>query len=144
MRLTKPSAITVVAVISGAGWVWSWRTMYLEIHRWKHVTRSFRFNPGPPIPGTNIRPRPGLPLKALFVCFAAAPRFCGHPDRGSDPRARRRRAGMERTVSERFEHVHDRFLAIGIGVLERVSSVAGRSDGRRASVQYVSDVVDVQ
>src|SRR6476659_5318248 len=73
MRLTRPSAVLVVAVISGAAWVWSWRTMYLEIHRWKHVTRSFRFNPGPPIPGTNIRSRPGLPLKFLFVCFAAAP-----------------------------------------------------------------------
>ena len=73
MRLTRPSAIRVVAAISGAAWVWSWRTMYLEIHRWKHVTRSFRFNPPPPIPGANIRPRPGLPLRALFVCSAAAP-----------------------------------------------------------------------
>src|SRR4029079_14350367 len=34
---------------------------------------SFRFNPGPPIPGTTIRPRPGLPLKVLFVCAVAAP-----------------------------------------------------------------------
>jgi len=63
----------VVAAISGAAWVWSWYTMYLEIHRWKHVTPSFRFNPVPPIPGTTIRPRPGLPLKVLFVCSVAAP-----------------------------------------------------------------------
>ena len=73
MRLTRPPTVRVVAVISGAAWVWSWRTMYLEIHRWKHVTRSFRFNPGPAIPGTNIRPKPGVPLKALFVCSAVAP-----------------------------------------------------------------------
>jgi len=61
MRLPRPSVILVVAVISGAAWVWSWRTMYLEIHRWKHVTRSFRFN------------RPGLPLKVPFVCSVVAP-----------------------------------------------------------------------
>ena len=73
MRRVRPSAMQVVAVTSGAAWVWSWYTMYLEIHRWKHVTRSFRFNPPPPIPGTNIRPRPGRPLQALFVCSAAAP-----------------------------------------------------------------------
>jgi len=35
--------------------------MYLEIHRWKPVTRSFRFN------------RPGLPLKVPFVCSVVAP-----------------------------------------------------------------------
>ena len=63
----------MVIVISAVAWVWSWRAMYLEIHRWKHVTRSFHFNPGPPIPGTDIRPRPGLPLRALFVCAAGAP-----------------------------------------------------------------------
>ena len=73
MRLSRPTAIRVFAVISGAAWVWSWYTMYLEIHRWKHVTRSFRFNPGPPIPGTKILPRPGLPLRALFLCAASAP-----------------------------------------------------------------------
>ena len=73
MRRVRPSAMQVVAVISGAAWVWSWYTMYLEIHRWKHVTRSFRFNPPPPIPCTSIRPRPGLPLRALFVCAAGAP-----------------------------------------------------------------------
>ena len=71
--MRRPLAVRVVAAISGAAWVWSWYTMYLEIHRWKHVTPSFRFNPGPPIPGTTIRARPGLPLKVLFVCAAAAP-----------------------------------------------------------------------
>ena len=58
---------------SGLAWVWSWYTMYLEIFRWKHVMSSFRFNPGPPIPGTNIRAKPGMPLKFLYVCFFAAP-----------------------------------------------------------------------
>jgi len=73
MRRVRPSAMQVVAVISGGAWAWSWYTMYLEIHRWKHVTRTFRFNPPPPIPCTSIRPRPGLPLRALFVCAAGAP-----------------------------------------------------------------------
>ena len=73
MRPARSSAHRVVAVISGAVWAWSWYTMYLEVHRWKHLTTSFRFNPGPPIPGTTIRPRPGLPLKALFVCAAGSP-----------------------------------------------------------------------
>ena len=71
--MRRPLAVRVVAAISGAAWVWSWYTMYLEIHRWKHVTRSFRFNPPPPIPGTSIQPRPGLPLRSLFVCAAGAP-----------------------------------------------------------------------
>ena len=66
-------AIAGVQVGSGLVWVWSWYTMYLEIVRWKHVTASLRFNPGPPIVGTTIRAKPGLPLKALYVCFFAAP-----------------------------------------------------------------------
>jgi len=45
--------------IGGAIWVWSWYTMFLEIFRWKHVTRSFRFAPLPPMPGTDIGPKPG-------------------------------------------------------------------------------------
>ena len=46
--------------------------MYLEIHRWKHVSRSFRFNPGPPIPGTTIptqaRPTAQNPLRVHRRC----------------------------------------------------------------------------
>jgi len=71
--LSRPSTSRTLAAISGALWAWSWYIMYLEIHRWNHVTRSFRFNPPPPIPGTGIRPGPGLPLKALYVCAAGAP-----------------------------------------------------------------------
>ena len=70
---TRTAAIRAVAAVSGIAWVWSWYTMYLEIHRWKHVTRSFRLNPPPPIPGTKIRPKPGLPLKALYACTVGAP-----------------------------------------------------------------------
>jgi len=55
----RPAAIRAVAAVRSVAWVWSWYTMYLEIHRWERVTRSFRFNPGPPIPGTMIRPKPG-------------------------------------------------------------------------------------
>ena len=58
--------------IGCAVWAWSWYTMYLEIFRWQHVTRALRFD-STPIPGTTIRPKPGRPLKALFVCFYAAP-----------------------------------------------------------------------
>jgi hypothetical protein len=47
--------------------------MWLEVFRWKHVTRSLSFNAGPPIPVTNVHVKPGRPIKALFVCFYAAP-----------------------------------------------------------------------
>jgi hypothetical protein len=63
---------TRLAVFSGAVWVWSWVTMYREIHVWKHVTPALRFNAPPPVPG-HPQPRPGGPLKLLFVCFFAAP-----------------------------------------------------------------------
>jgi hypothetical protein len=46
--------------------------MYLKIFRWKHVTTHLRFD-STPISGTPIRPKPGRPLKALFVCFFGAP-----------------------------------------------------------------------
>jgi len=75
-RPARSSAVTVLAVTSAIAWAWSWYTMYLEIHRWKHVTRWFRFNPPPVIPGM-VSPRAGLPLRALFVCAAAAPPVFG-------------------------------------------------------------------
>jgi hypothetical protein len=58
---------------SGFLWAGSWYLMYLEIFRWKHVTPALRFNPGPPMAGTNLRPEPGIPLIALYVACAAAP-----------------------------------------------------------------------
>jgi hypothetical protein len=48
--------------------------MYREIYVWKHVTPSLRFNP-PPQPSGRPRPKPGSPLKVLFVCFYTAPPF---------------------------------------------------------------------
>ena len=73
--MTQGWTVPIAGVRWGCGlvWVWSWYTMYLEIFRWKHVTPSFRFNPGPPIPGTTIRAKPGLPLKFLYACFFTAP-----------------------------------------------------------------------
>ena len=59
--------------ISGIVWVLSWRTIYLEIFRWRHMTKSLRFNPPPPLPGTNIQPRAGLPLIAVCVSSVLAP-----------------------------------------------------------------------
>lgn len=57
--------------VSGVVWIWSWYTMYLEIFRWKHVTPTLRFNPGPPLQG--MRPRPGLPLIGVYLASALAP-----------------------------------------------------------------------
>ena len=70
---SERSALRLVTWVSGGLWLGSWYLMYLEIFRWEHVTRSLAFNAGPPIPGTNIRVKPGRPLKALFVCFYASP-----------------------------------------------------------------------
>ena len=59
--------------ISGIIWIFTWRTIYLEIFRWHHMTKSLRFNPPPPPPGTDIRPRAGAPLIAVCVGAVAAP-----------------------------------------------------------------------
>ncbi|MFB9931828.1 hypothetical protein ACFORO_20185 [Amycolatopsis halotolerans] len=59
--------------LGAAVWAGSWRVMYLEITRWHDVKPTLAFNPGPPIPGTNIRARPGVPLRLLYVACAAAP-----------------------------------------------------------------------
>jgi hypothetical protein len=59
--------------ISGVVWIFTWRTIYLEIFRWHHMTKTLRFNPPPPLPGTDTRPRPGAPLIAVCVGAIAAP-----------------------------------------------------------------------
>jgi hypothetical protein len=46
--------------------------MYLEITRWHHVKPTLAVN-APPVPGTGVRPHPGLPLLALYVACVAAP-----------------------------------------------------------------------
>jgi hypothetical protein len=46
--------------------------MYLEVTRWRHVKPSLAFN-SDPIPGTDIRPKPGLPLILVYITCAAAP-----------------------------------------------------------------------
>ena len=57
----------------GAGvWAGSWYLMYLEITRWRHVKPSLAFN-SDPVPGTDIRPRPGLPLILVYIACVAAP-----------------------------------------------------------------------
>src|SRR5580692_2043038 len=55
-----------------AAWAGSWYLMYLEVTRWRHVKPSLAFN-SDPIPGTDIRPRPGLPLILVYITCAAAP-----------------------------------------------------------------------
>ncbi len=53
-------------------WAGSWYLMHLEITRWHHVKPSLAFN-SDPIPGTGIRPRPGLPLILVYIACVAAP-----------------------------------------------------------------------
>ena len=59
--------------ISGIVWIFSWYTLYLEIFRWHHMTKSLRSNPPPPPPGTGIRPKAGAPLIAVCLGSVAAP-----------------------------------------------------------------------
>jgi hypothetical protein len=59
--------------ISGIVWVFSWYTIYLEIFRWHHMTRTLRFNTPAPIPGTNIQPKAGMPLTMVRLSSVAAP-----------------------------------------------------------------------
>jgi hypothetical protein len=62
----------VVRWLGGVVWAGSWYLMYLEITRWRHVKPSLAFNSDPD-PVTGIRPRPGEPLKLLYVACVAAP-----------------------------------------------------------------------
>src|ERR1700761_2153213 len=55
-----------------AAWAGAWYLMYLEVTRWRHVKPSLAFN-SDPIPGTDIRPKPGLPLILVYITCAAAP-----------------------------------------------------------------------
>jgi hypothetical protein len=59
--------------VSGIVWIFSWYTIYREIFRWHHMTKTLRFNPPPPLPGTDIQPRPGAPLLAVCLGSVAAP-----------------------------------------------------------------------
>jgi hypothetical protein len=84
--------------ISGIIWVLSWRTIYLEIFRWHHMTRSLRFSPPPPAAGMSTPPKAGAPLIGVCAAAVAAPlvflaaTIAGRP-RGGPPRAPRRTAG---------------------------------------------------
>jgi hypothetical protein len=59
--------------ISGIIWIFCWYTIYQEVFRWHHMTRSLRFNPPPPIPGTNIQAKAGAPLIAVCVGSVVSP-----------------------------------------------------------------------
>lgn len=62
----------MVRWVATGAWAGSWYVMYLEITRWHHVKPTLAFNPGPPSPGGRL-PRPGRPLKLLYVACVAAP-----------------------------------------------------------------------
>ncbi len=53
-------------------WAGSWYLMYLEVTRWHHVKPSLAFNP-PPVREDETQPRPGLPLKLLYVACVVSP-----------------------------------------------------------------------
>lgn len=59
--------------ISGAVWVFSWHTIYLEIFRWHHMTRSLRFQAPPAMTGSHAPARAGMPVRAMRVASVAAP-----------------------------------------------------------------------
>ena len=59
--------------ISGIVWIFSWYTIYLEVFRWHHMTRSLRFNPPPLLPGTNVQPQAGMPLIAVCLSSVVTP-----------------------------------------------------------------------
>jgi hypothetical protein len=59
--------------ISGIVWIFCWYTLYLEVFRWHHMTKSLRFNPPPPIPGMNVQPKAGAPLIAVCAGSVVAP-----------------------------------------------------------------------
>jgi hypothetical protein len=58
--------------IAGVLWVYSWLVVYLEIHRWHHMTRSFRLNP-PPAPPGMPPPHPGMFLLSARALSLVAP-----------------------------------------------------------------------
>ena len=49
--------------ISGIVWIFCWYTLYLEVFRWHHMTKSLRFNPPPPVQGV---PQSRLPRSGLI------------------------------------------------------------------------------
>lgn len=59
--------------ISGLAWLFCWRIVYLEVFRWHHLTPTLRFNPPPPLPGTDLVPTPGLPVRAVRAGALVAP-----------------------------------------------------------------------
>ena len=65
-------ALRVAKWLAPGIWAGSWYLMYLEIRRWHHVKPSLAFN-SDPIPGTDIRPRPGMPLILVYIACVAAP-----------------------------------------------------------------------
>ena len=54
-------------------WVGSWRIVYLEIYRWRHLTKTLRFDP-PQVPeGLGVTPKAGTPVRLVRVAAIVAP-----------------------------------------------------------------------
>ena len=82
--------------IGGVVWIGSWYLMYLEITRWRHVKPNLAFNSAPD-PVTGIRPRPGEPLKLLYVACVTAPAAVVASLLSGRRASRKRRPGRPRT-----------------------------------------------
>lgn len=59
--------------VSGIVWLLSWSLLYREICHWHHLTKTLRFDPPEPPPGTDLEAHPGLPLIAVLVGSVTAP-----------------------------------------------------------------------
>jgi hypothetical protein len=85
--------------ISGIIWIFTWRTIYLEIFRWHHMTKSLRFSPPPPLAGTDTQPKAGAPLIAVCVGAVVAPLVFVAATVAERAHGKSARAPSRRTVS---------------------------------------------
>ncbi|RSD11982.1 hypothetical protein [Amycolatopsis eburnea] len=57
-------------------WVVSWRIVWLEVFRWRHLTKTLRFQAPDPPAGVAVVPRPGWPVRCLRVAAIVSPVVC--------------------------------------------------------------------
>src|SRR2546423_14960925 len=68
-------ALRLPLLVSGLLWAASWWVIYLEIHRWHHMTPGLRLNP-PPTPSGYPPAKPGEFLIGAIVASVVAPVVC--------------------------------------------------------------------
>lgn len=72
MRTALKKPLRRAMWIAGGLWAYSWWVIYLEIHRWHHMTPTFALNP-PAAPPGFPPPRPGMFLMSARFLAVAAP-----------------------------------------------------------------------